>query len=72
LQQRVIKSDIEAKALKERGSHPLRHIGKHIEDRGKIGRETNFQVWKVRVLLILEENDLKQYVEVVVASPIDM
>jgi hypothetical protein len=31
LQQRVIKSDIEAKALKERGSHPLRHNGEHIK-----------------------------------------
>jgi hypothetical protein len=30
---------------------------------------TNFQAWKARILLLLEENDLKGYVEgVVVAS----
>jgi hypothetical protein len=33
--------------------------------------ETNFQAWKERILLLLEENDLKEYVEVVVASPTD-
>jgi hypothetical protein len=32
--------------------------------------ETNFPSWKSMVLL-LEENDLKEYVEVVVASPTD-
>jgi hypothetical protein len=32
---------------------------------------TNFQAWKERILLLLEENDLKEYVEVVVASPTD-
>jgi len=32
---------------------------------------TNFQPWTARVLLLLEENDLKEYVESVVPSPID-
>ena len=32
---------------------------------------TNFQGWKARILLLLEENDLKEYVENVVADPID-
>jgi hypothetical protein len=41
-----------------------------IEDR--LEGATKFPVWKARVLLILEENDLKEYVEVVVASPIDL
>jgi hypothetical protein len=41
----------------------------NIEDR--LEGETNFQAWKERVLLLLEENDLKEYVEVVVASPTD-
>ena len=34
--------------------------------------ETNFQAWKDRVHLLLEENDLKEYVEGVVASPTDL
>jgi hypothetical protein len=38
-----------------------------IEDR--LEGETNFRAWKDRVLL-LEENDLKKYVESVVPSPI--
>jgi len=33
--------------------------------------ETNLCAWKARVLLLLEENDLKEYVESVVADPID-
>jgi hypothetical protein len=32
---------------------------------------TNFQDWKARVLLLLEENELKEYVKVVVATPMD-
>jgi hypothetical protein len=31
--------------------------------------ETNFRVWNEKVLLVLEENDLKEYFEGVVASP---
>jgi hypothetical protein len=34
--------------------------------------EINFWACKSRILLLLEENDLKEYVEVVVASPIDL
>jgi hypothetical protein len=37
-----------------------------LEDR--LEGETNFWAWKVRVLLLLEENDLKEYVEDVVPS----
>jgi hypothetical protein len=40
-----------------------------IEDR--LEGATNFRAWKARVLLLLEENDLKEYVESVVASPTD-
>jgi hypothetical protein len=32
---------------------------------------TNFRAWKVRVLLLLEENDLKDYVEGEVVAPTD-
>jgi hypothetical protein len=32
---------------------------------------TNFWAWKERVIFLLEENDLKKYVEGVVSSPID-
>jgi hypothetical protein len=39
---------------------------------GKLEGETNFQAWKARVLLLLEENDLKEFVESVVESPIDL
>jgi hypothetical protein len=39
-----------------------------LEDRLEGG--TNYRVWKVRVLLFVEENDLKEYVESVVAVPI--
>jgi hypothetical protein len=31
--------------------------------------ENNFWAWKARVILLLEENELKDYVEVEVASP---
>ena len=40
-----------------------------IEDR--LEGETNFQDCKARILLLFEENDLIEYVEDVVASPID-
>ena len=40
-----------------------------LEDR--LERETNFWAWKTRALLLLEENYLKEYVESVVAAPID-
>jgi hypothetical protein len=40
-----------------------------LEDR--LEGETNFWAWKERVLLLLEENDLKEYVEDVVPSPTD-
>jgi hypothetical protein len=40
-----------------------------IEDR--LEGETNFWAWKARILLLLEENDLKEYVEGVVPSPTD-
>ena len=40
-----------------------------IEDR--LEGATNFRAWKAKVLLLLEENDLKEYVEGVVASHID-
>ena len=44
-----------------------------LEDR--LEGETNFQAWKSRVLILLEENDLKEYVEDVVPSlndPVDL
>jgi hypothetical protein len=41
-----------------------------IEDR--LEGATNFHAWKARVLLLLEDNDLKEYVEGMVASPIDL
>ena len=40
-----------------------------LEDR--LEGETNFWAWKSRVLLLKEENDLKEYVESVVADPTD-
>jgi hypothetical protein len=40
-----------------------------LEDR--LEGETNFWAWKGRILLLLEENDLKEYVESVVVSPTD-
>jgi uncharacterized protein Smg (DUF494 family) len=40
-----------------------------IEDR--LEGATNFQTWKERNLLLLDENDLKEYVEAMVADPID-
>jgi hypothetical protein len=40
-----------------------------IEDR--LEGVTKFQAWKARIILLLEENDLKEYVEVVVSDPID-
>jgi hypothetical protein len=33
---------------------------------------TNFRAWKAGVLFLLEENDLKEYVECVVPSPTDL
>jgi hypothetical protein len=33
---------------------------------------TNFWAWKVRILLLLEENDLKDYVEMVIPDPNDV
>jgi hypothetical protein len=41
----------------------------NIEDR--LEGATKFQAWKEMILLLLEENDLKEYVEAVVASSID-
>jgi hypothetical protein len=41
----------------------------NIED--KLEGVTNFCAWKARVLLLLEENDLKEYVEGEVVSPTD-
>ena len=41
-----------------------------IEDR--LEGATNFRAWKARVLLLLEGNDLKEYVEGVVPSPTDL
>jgi len=37
----------------------------------KLEGETKFHYWKVRFLLLLEENDLKEYVKDVVPSPTD-
>jgi len=33
--------------------------------------ETKFQAWKTRILLLLEENGLKEYVETMVADHMD-
>jgi hypothetical protein len=41
-----------------------------IED--MLDRETNFQSLKERILLLLEENELKEYVEVVVVALMEM
>jgi hypothetical protein len=41
-----------------------------IEDR--LEGATNFQAWKARVILLLEKNDLKEYVEGVIPSLIDL
>jgi hypothetical protein len=38
-----------------------------IED--TLERTTNFRTWKARILLLLQENDLKEYVESMVLSP---
>ena len=35
-----------------------------VED--KFDGATNFQAWKARLLFILEENDLKDYVEMII------
>jgi hypothetical protein len=32
---------------------------------------TNFQVWKARIIFLLEENDLKDYIELVIPDPND-
>jgi hypothetical protein len=36
---------------------------------GRLEGATNFWAWKARILFLLEENDLKEYVESVAASP---
>jgi hypothetical protein len=33
---------------------------------------TNFQAWKERIFILLEENDLKECVEAMVPEPIDL
>jgi hypothetical protein len=40
-----------------------------VEDR--LEGATNFQAWKARILFLLEENDLKEYVEMVILDPKD-
>jgi hypothetical protein len=40
-----------------------------VED--KLEGATNFQTWKARILLLLEENDLKDYIEMVILDPND-
>jgi hypothetical protein len=35
----------------------------------KLDGATNFRAWKARLLLLLEENDLKDYVEMVIPNP---
>jgi hypothetical protein len=40
-----------------------------VEDR--LEGATNFRIWKARILLLLEENDLKEYAEMVVPNPKD-
>jgi hypothetical protein len=42
----------------------------NLEDR--LEGETKFQAWKEMVLLLFEENDLKEYIECVVATPTNM
>jgi hypothetical protein len=32
---------------------------------------TNFRAWKARLILLLEENDLREYVEIVISDPND-
>jgi hypothetical protein len=38
-----------------------------VEDR--LDGATNFRAWKARLLFLLEENDLKDYVEMVISDP---
>ena len=40
-----------------------------VEDR--LEGATNFRAWKARILLLLEENDLREYVEMVIPNPKD-
>jgi hypothetical protein len=40
-----------------------------VEDR--LEGATNFWAWKARILLLLEEYDLKEYVEMVIPDPND-
>ena len=40
-----------------------------VEDR--LEGATNFLAWKARILFLLEENDLKEYVEMVIPNPKD-
>jgi hypothetical protein len=68
---------------RERGSPLLRHKRLQIfcSGRGtmvstlrvedKLKGATNFRAWKARILLLLEENDLKDYVEMVIPNPKD-
>jgi hypothetical protein len=36
---------------------------------GRLKKATNFRAWKDRILFLLEENDLKDYVEMVILDP---
>jgi hypothetical protein len=40
-----------------------------VEDR--LEGATNFRAWKDRIIFLLEENDLKEYVEMVILDPND-
>jgi hypothetical protein len=40
-----------------------------VEDR--LEGATNFQAWKARILLLLEEYDIKEYIEKVILDPND-
>jgi hypothetical protein len=39
---------------------------------GRLEGTINFQAWKAEILLLLEESNLKEYVEMVVLSPNDL
>ena len=40
-----------------------------VEDR--LEGATNFRAWKARIIFLLEENDLKEYIEMVIPNPKD-